>query len=367
MSESFIPISKPLIGPREKELVLDALDSGWVSSIGKYIDEFESNFARYCGTKYALAVSNGTTGLHLALAALGLKAGDEVIVPDLTFVATANAVAYTGATPVLADIDADTLCIDPESVKSLITARTKAIMPVHLYGHPADMDALAAIGEAHGIDIIEDAAEAHGAEYKGRRVGGIGKCGVFSFYGNKIITTGEGGMLTTNDRKFYERARRLRDHAMSLERRYFHEERGFNYRITNLQAALGVAQLERIDDFLGRRTEIMGWYNAGIAATDSVRLNRVKNWAKSAFWMVCLEVDWLDETRRDAFMRSLRERGVDSRPYFHTLSSMPMYEQASLSVAARKSRTGLNLPSFFDLTQKDVARICDAVNELLSG
>jgi perosamine synthetase len=365
MSDSFIPISRPSIGAREKQLVLDALDSGWVSSIGRYIDEFETNFARYCQTEYALAVSNGTTGLHLALAALDLQPGDEVIVPDLTFVATANAVAYTGATPVLADIEADTLCIDPASVKSLISRRTKAIIPVHLYGHPADMDALTEIAEAHGVAIIEDAAEAHGAEYKGRRVGGLGKCGVFSFYGNKIITTGEGGMLTTNDRKFYERARRLRDHAMSPERRYFHEERGFNYRITNLQAALGVAQLERIDDFLGRRAEIMDWYNAEIATTESVRLNRVKNWAKSAFWMVCLEVDWLDETRREAFMQSLRGRGIDSRPYFHTLSSMPMYEQASLPVAARKSRTGLNLPSFFGLTQKDVGRICDVVNELL--
>lgn len=366
MSNSFIPISKPFIGAREKELVLDALDSGWVSSIGKYIDEFETNFARYCGTEYALAVSNGTTGLHLALAALGLQEGDEVIVPDLTFVATANAVAYTGAVPVLAEIDPDTLCIDPASVKSLITDRTKAIIPVHLYGHPADMDALTEIAEAQGIVLIEDAAEAHGAEYKGRRVGGFGKCGVFSFYGNKVITTGEGGMLTTNDRAFYQCAKRLRDHAMSPQRRYFHEQIGFNYRMTNLQAALGVAQLERIDDFLGRRTEIMDWYNSGIAITDSVRLNRVKNWAKSAFWMICLEVDWLDETRRDAFMQALRARGIDTRPYFCPLSSMPMYKQQPLPVSAHKSQIGINLPSFFDLPRKDVSRICGAVNELLS-
>jgi len=365
MSDSFIPISRPFIGAREKELVLDALDSGWVSSIGKYIDEFEAGFARYCGTEFALAVSNGTTGLHLALATLGLGPGDEVIIPDLTFVATANAVAYTGATPILADIDPDTLCIDPASVKSLISARTKAIIPVHLYGHPADMDALTEIADAHGLDIIEDAAEAHGAEYKGRRVGGIGKCGVFSFYGNKVITTGEGGMLTTNDRQFYERARRLRDHAMSPQRRYFHEERGFNYRITNLQAALGVAQLERIGDFLDRRTEIMNWYNAEIAATDSVRLNRVKNWAKSAFWMICLEVDWLDEARRDGLMQALRGRGIDTRPYFCTMSSMPMYQQAPLPVAARKAQIGLNLPSYYELTKPQVQRIGSEVNGIL--
>jgi perosamine synthetase len=365
MAGSFIPISKPFIGAREKELVLDALDSGWVSSIGKYIDEFEAGFARYCGTEYALAVSNGTTGLHLALAALDLKPGDEVIVPDLTFVATANAVAYTGAKPVLADVEADTLSLDIASAKSLITPLTKAIIPVHLYGHPADMDALNDIADAHGLAVIEDAAEAHGAEYKGRRVGGLGKCGVFSFYGNKVITTGEGGMLTTNDREFYQRAKRLRDHAMSPQRRYFHEERGFNYRITNLQAALGVAQLERIDDFLERRTEIMGWYNAEIATTNSVRLNRVKNWAKSAFWMVCLEVDWLDEARRDAFMQTLRTRGIDSRPYFCTMSSMPMYKQPPLPVSARKAQIGLNLPSYYELTKRDVERIGSEVNAIL--
>jgi perosamine synthetase len=366
MSQHFIPISKPFIGPREKELVIDALDSGWVSSIGKYIDEFEAKFARYCGTEYALAVSNGTTGLHLALATLGLQAGDEVIVPDLTFVATANAVAYTGATPVLADVHADTLCLDVASVKSLITPRTKAIMPVHLYGHPADMDALTEVADAHGLAIVEDAAEAHGAEYKGRRVGSFGKCAVFSFYGNKVITTGEGGMLTTNDRAFHQRAKRLRDHAMSPEKRYFHEERGYNYRITNLQAALGVAQLERIDEFLDRRTEIMSWYNSAIATMDSVRLNRVKNWAKSAFWMICLEVDWFDEARRDAFMQALRARGIDSRPYFCTMSSMPMYRQAPLPVASRKAQTGLNLPSYFELTKPEVQRIGSDVNAILN-
>jgi perosamine synthetase len=362
----FVPIAKPLIGLREKELVLDALDSGWVSSIGKYIDAFEENFARYCGTKYALTVSHGTAGLHLALAALGIGPGDEVIVPDLTFVATANAVAYTGAAPVLADIDPDTLCLDPASVKSLLSPRTKAIMPVHLYGHPADMDALAEIADAHGVPLIEDAAEAHGAEYRGRRVGALSKCAVFSFYGNKVITTGEGGMITTDDAALYQRARRLRDHAMNPKRRYFHEERGFNYRLTNLQAALGVAQLERIDDFLSRRTEIMGWYHQEIATGDQVRLNRVKNWARSAFWMVCLEVDWFDESRRrDAFMQALRARGIDTRPYFCTISSMPMYRQAPLPVASRKAQTGLNLPSFYELARSDVRRIGTEVNELL--
>jgi perosamine synthetase len=365
MSKPFIPISQPSIGSREKELVLDALDSGWVSSIGKYIDEFQQKFARFCGSQYALTVSSGTTGLHLALASLGIGPGDEVVVPDLTFVATANAVAYTGAVPVLADVDPDTLCLDVVSVESLISQKTKAIMPVHLYGHPAEMDALNALADAHGIVVIEDAAEAHGAEYKGRRVGGLGKCAVFSFYGNKVITTGEGGMLTTNDPELYQRAKLLRDHAMSPQKRYFHEERGFNYRMTNLQAALGLAQLERIDDFLERRTEIMNWYHLEIRTTDQIRLNRVKDWAKSAVWVVCLEVDWFDERKRDAFMQALKARGVDSRPYFSTLSSMPMYRQPQLPVSAKKAQVGLNLPCAYALTKSDVRRIGSDVNELL--
>lgn len=366
MANNFIPISQPSIGVREKELVIAAVESGWVSSIGKFIDEFENCFARYCGTEFAIAVSNGTTGLHLALAAFGIGPGDEVIVPDLTFVATANAVAYTGAKPVLADVDPETLCIDPGSVETLITPRTKAVMPVHLYGHPADIDAIASIAKPRGIIVIEDAAEAHGAEYKGRRVGGLADCGVFSFYGNKIVTTGEGGMLTTNDPEFYHRAKRLRDHAMSSDRRYFHDERGFNYRMTNLQAALGVAQMERIDQFLACRADIMAWYRSVVRTSDVVRLNRVQNWAQSAFWMVCLEVDGFDADSRAAFIQSLRQRGIDSRPYFYPLSTMPMYHQESLPVAARKSQVGLNLPSFFDLTKSDVERIGHVVNELLA-
>ena len=367
MADNLIPISKPYFGQREEDLVVDAVRSGWISSLGKYIDEFQTEFARYCGTQYALAVSNGTTGLHLALATLNIGAGDEVIVPDLTFVATANAVAYTGAKPVLADIDPDTLCLDPASVAAKVTGRTKAIIAVHLYGHPADMDALRLVADAHGLLLIEDAAEAHGALYKSMRVGGLGACGVFSFYGNKVITTGEGGMLTTNDRALYERAKQLRDHAMSPTRRYWHVERGFNYRMTNLQAAIGVAQMSRIDDFLDRRAQIMTWYEAAIQTTAEVRLNRVKNWAKSAFWMICLEVDWFNEDIRDQFMGAMRARGIDTRPYFCTMSSMPMYAQDPLPVSAAKARTGLNLPCYYELTESDVLRIGGAVNELLAS
>jgi perosamine synthetase len=363
--EPFLPISQPSLGLREEELVLDAVRSGWVSSIGKYVEEFERLFAEYCGVKHALAVNNGTAGLHLALAALGIGPGDEVIIPDLTFVATANAVAYTGAKPILADIDPDTLCLSAASVEPHLTERTRAIMPVHLFGHPADMDPLLALAASRGLKVIEDAAEAHGALYKGRRVGGLSDCGVFSFYGNKVITTGEGGMLTTDDSELYARARLLHGHAMSATRRYWHEELGFNYRITNMQAALGVAQMERIDVFLDRRTEIMALYEAAIPTRPGVRLNRVKNWAKSAFWMVCLEVDGFDQARRDAFMAGLKKKGIDTRPYFCTLSSMPMYAQKPLPVAASKAQIGLNLPSYYDLSEADIGRIGRAVNTLL--
>jgi perosamine synthetase len=266
----------------------------------------------------------------------------------------------------LVDIEPDTLCINPQEVRRAITPRTRAIIPVHLYGHPADMDPINEIAADHGLVVIEDAAEAHGAEYRGRRVGGLANCGAFSFYGNKIITTGEGGMITTNDRALYLRAKALRDHAMSSERRYWHAERGFNYRMTNLQAALGLAQLERIDEFRRRRAEIMSWYREAITTTSSVRLNYVGPWANSAYWMVCLEVDWFDEAIRLRFMEALRARGIDSRPYFYPISSMPMYGLASTPVAARKSVIGLNLPCYVELSLEDVQWICENVNTLLN-
>ncbi|MGH8286906.1 MAG: DegT/DnrJ/EryC1/StrS family aminotransferase [Steroidobacteraceae bacterium] len=362
----FFPVSQPSIGEQDIRYVTDAVTSGWVSSIGRYIEEFEHAFARFCGTRYALASSNGTTGLHLALLSLDVKAGDEVIIPDLTFVATANAVTYTGARPVPVDIDARTLCIDVDAMERAITPRTRAIMPVHLYGHPARMDAVMACARKHGIAVIEDAAEAHGAEFRGKRAGAIGDCGVFSFYGNKIITSGEGGMITTDRADIHARVKLLRDHAMSAERRYWHTHVGYNYRMTNLQAALGLAQLERIDAFIAKRRQVMDWYRKHLASTPAVRLNPAStDEVKNVFWMVCLEPEGMTEPLRERFMRSLRERGVDSRPYFYPVSELPMYERADTPVAHRMSRIGLNLPSYFDLREEDVAEICDVVGRTL--
>lgn len=360
-----IPVSRPSIGEKEIAYVTDAIQSGWVSSLGPYIESFERCFAEFVGTRYALTTSNGTTGLHLALLAAGIKAGDEVIVPDLTFIATANAVTYIGATPVIVDIDAESLCISPEAIERAITPRTRAIIPVHLYGHPADMDAINAIAKTHDLIVVEDAAEALGAVYKGHRVGALSKCGVFSFYGNKVITTGEGGMITTDDAALYQTARRLRDHAMSPTRRYWHNEIGFNYRMTNLQAALGVAQLERVEEFIQRRSDIMDWYRDGLAGVDRVRLNRRAEWADSVYWMYCLEVEDMTDTSREQLIQALRERGVDSRPYFYPISDMPMYHANDTPVAHEVSQRGINLPSFVDLTRKDVEFICRQVVDSL--
>lgn len=361
----FFPVSQPSIGEKEIAYVTDAVRSGWVSSIGRYIEEFEKSFAGFCGTKFALAVSNGTTALHLALVSAGIKSDDEVIIPDLTFVATANAVTYTGARAVPVDIDSKTLCIDVESVESAITPRTRAIIPVHLYGHPAKMDALVEVARKHRLLIIEDAAEAHGAEYKRRRVGSIGDCGVFSFYGNKVITSGEGGMITTDNADLYSKAKLLRDHAMSPQKRYWHTEIGFNYRMTNLQAALGVAQMERIHEFLEKRKLIMQWYRKFIGSAPELRLNYEEPDTKNVYWMICLEMAGLTDTQRNILMSKLREVGVDSRPYFYPISDMPMYTRAETPVAHAISQRGINLPSYTDLTESDVEQICRSTKGVL--
>lgn len=363
----FIPVSRPHISGKEQEYVLDAVRSGWVSSIGPYIEAFEAKFAEYCGTKHALTVSNGTTALHLALVAAGIGPGDEVIVPDITFVATANAVSYTGAKPVIVDIQPDTLGMCPTAARAAITERTRAIIPVHLYGHPADIGQLSAIAQEHNLHLIEDAAEAHGAEYRGRKVGGFGTAAVFSFYGNKIMTTGEGGMITTNDSNFHRHACFLRDQAMSKEKRYWHDVVGFNYRMTNMQAALGVAQLESIDELLIQRARIFEQYRSMVKTSPSVRLNFTAPWARNVYWMICLEVDSFTDHSRQQFMERLKRRGIDSRPYFYPMSAMPMYKQKTPPVAASKSPTGLNLPTYHELTEADIHRIATTVNEELQA
>jgi len=359
--ERFYPVSQPSVGERELRYVTDAVQSGWISSIGPYVTRFEADFAAFCGTAHAVSVANGTVALHLALRAYGIGEGDEVIVPDLSFIATANAVLMAGATPVFCDIDAHTLCLDPALIEARVTERTRAVMPVHLYGHPADMAAINALARRHGLKVIEDAAEAHGAEVDGRRVGGLGDCGTFSFYGNKNLTTGEGGMITSNDAAFIERCRLLRDHAMSPARRYWHEELGYNYRMTNLQAALGCAQLDRAAELLGGRRALFAEYSKRLGDRPGLRLNRTAPWARNGYWLVCVEMEGLTEERRATVMQNLRERGVDTRPYFYPMSAMPYFSPAQTPVAHAASASGFSLPTYMGLEADDIDYICDQV------
>ncbi len=364
-----IPVSEPFLGGNEEKYVVECVRSGWISSLGRFIPEFEEKFAGFCGSKSGIAVMNGTAALQLALAAIGIKEGDEVIIPDLTFVATANAVKYLGATPVLVDAEPDTWNIDPAAIPSAITPRTKAIIPVHLYGHPCNMGPIMETAEKRGLSVIEDAAEAHGAEYRGKKVGSIGHVGCFSFYGNKIITTGEGGMCTTNDPKLAERMRFLRDHAMSPEKRYWHPEIGYNFRMTNIQAAIGLAQLEQIDKLIAARVINAALYKTLLKDVRGLTFQPQMGWAKSVFWMHSVLVDEKEfGCSRDELMKRLREKGVDSRPFFYPMHQLPAYEQghsdAEFPVATRLSRSGINLPSSAKLSESDIKFVCNAIGEI---
>ena len=360
-----IPVFAPWLSENVRRYVLDCVDSGWISSLGQYVGRFERDFATFCEARHAVATSNGTTALHLCLATLEIGAGDEVLVPDLTFVSTANVVRYTGATPVLVDSEPRTWGMDPADARRKITPRTRAIIPVHLYGHPVDLDSLLALAAEHGLDIVEDAAEAHGARYKGHRVGALGRIGAFSFYGNKILTTGEGGMVVTNDPKLAERATFLRDHAMDPRRRYYHPEIGFNYRMTNIQAAIGCAQLEQVDAILARRKVIADAYETGLAGIPGLTPPPAEPWAESVHWMYSVLVEPEFQTSRDAVIAGLRARGVDSRPFFVPLHQMPPYRlDAPFPVSTSLSGRGINLPSGTGLSLEEIATVCAALRAL---
>jgi len=362
---NFIPISQPSITQKEIDYVTDAVKSGWVSSLGEYVEKFEKMFSEYCDTKYSLTTSNGTVALHLTLAALGIKQEDEVIVPNFTFIATANSVKYLGGKVITADIDEETYCISPKAIEKAITSKTKAIIPVHLYGHPANMAEINKIAKENNVFVIEDAAEAHGADINGKKVGGLGDAGIFSLYGNKIITSGEGGIITTNNHALYEKMKYLRDQAMSLEKRYWHTEIGFNYRMTNLQAALAVAQLERIDEMLDKRIEIFSWYHKYLNNINGIKLNPKSENYKNVYWMICVELLNLSEIERDNIMVTLNDKHIDSRPYFYPISEMPMYTTVNAPVTKLISERGINLPCYFDITKEQVVYICKELKKLL--
>lgn len=362
MLNGFIPVAEPDLTGNELEYVSRCVRSGWVSSAGEFVTRFESQFAEFCGARQSVATSNGTVAIHLALAALGVQPDDEVIVPSLTFVASANAVRYANARPVFVDCDPQTWTLSPADVARKITRRTRAILVVHLYGHPADMDPIRELAAQHGLWVLEDAAEAHGAEYRGRKVGNLGTAGLFSFYGNKTITTGEGGALVTDDANLARRAAFLRDHAMSPERRYYHSEIGFNYRLTNLQAAIGVAQLERIETFLEAKRRNAQQYASLLSGVPGLELAPQAAWARSSYWMYSVLVNDDFALTRDELAVHLREQGIDTRPFFLPMHTLPAYaSQESLPVAERLSKQGLNLPSSTTLTEAQVERVATVI------
>lgn len=369
-SRHLIPVAEPDLGSLEEEYILDAFRSGWVSSCGAYIGRFEKSFAAFCGAKHAVAVANGTVAIHLALVAGGVGPGDEVIVPALTFVATAAAVRHAGAIPVFVDSDPEIGTMAPQAVERAVSAKTKAIIPVHLYGHPADMDSILGIARKNHLIVIEDAAEAHGAKYKGRTVGSMGAMATFSFYGNKIITTGEGGAVVTDDDVLEARLRMLKDHAMDPTRRYWHPDLGFNYRMTNLQAAMGCAQLERFGELCAKRQRIVNSYRKALQGS-AVTINLCRPWADAVPWLVCaLLPEGVTRAGRDALMTFLKSQGIDSRPYFYLLCHMPPYAacrrvgsdgREDLPAADDLSTRGLNLPSSTYLTESDIAYIAQTL------
>ena len=363
-----IPVAEPCIGDEELKNVVEAVKSGWISSKGKFIEEFEREFAKYCGVKYGVATANGTVALHLALKALGIGKGDEVIVPTLTFVATANAVIYCNAKPVFVDSHPNYWCIDPEKIEKAITPKTRAIIPVHLYGHPCDMDYIMEIAGKHGLYVIEDVAEAHGAEYKGRKVGSFGDVACFSFYGNKIITTGEGGMCLTNNEELAEKMKIIRNHGMRPNKKYWHDIVGFNYRMTNLQAALGVAQLRKLDKFVKRKREIAKWYKEelkDLAEKRLITLHPEMKWAKCVYWMYSILIEDKAGINRDELMRKLEMRGVETRPFFVPMHLLPMYNSGErLPIAEDLAKKGINLPSSVMLKRDQIKKICDEIKKI---
>ncbi|MEO0900172.1 MAG: aminotransferase class I/II-fold pyridoxal phosphate-dependent enzyme [Bacteroidota bacterium] len=361
-----IPVMEPQLGGNELNYVTACVKTSWISSQGKFVREFEEMLAAFTGMPYALATSNGTVALHLALVALGIGEGDEVIVPDLTFAASINAIIYAGATPVLIDVNKDDWNIDVSKIEKLITPKTKAIMPVHLYGYPAEMDSIMAIAEKHNLLVVEDAAEALGSEWKGKRVGSYGHAATYSFFGNKTITTGEGGMVLFRDQDVYEHAKVLRDHGMAKGKRYWHEYVGFNYRMTNLQAAIGVAQMERVDEILEKKMWLGATYNQAFNNVAGLITPPSSPHAKDTFWLYTLRLE--EEANRDDIMGKLMANGIETRPVFFPLHEMPPYQaynKGSYPNASQISLKGISLPSATTLKQEDINHITSSLNTLL--
>ncbi len=360
-----IPLIQPIFDGNELKYVTECISTGWISSQGKYVRLFEQRFSEYVGCQHALAVSNGTVAIHLALVTLGIGPGDEVIVPDLTFAAPVNAVLYVGATPVMVDVDPISMVLDINAAAGAVTERTRAIIPVHLYGHPVEMAKLMLLADRHDLMVIEDCAEALGSRTGGIHVGNFGHASTFSFFGNKTITTGEGGMVLFRDEAMRDRAKILRDHGMAPDRRYWHNEVGFNYRLTNIQAAIGLAQLERIETFIERKRWIAERYNAGLHGLPALQLPVECGDAFSSYWLYTVVLTGEYSFKRNDILDYLKNRGIEARPVFFPIHRMPPYERfkrddSSWIVSDCLSNAGISLPSSINANEKDIQRVCNS-------
>lgn len=348
-----IPVYRPSLSGNEKKYLLDCLDSSWISSKGKYIEKFEDDFCQYLGVRHATTTVNGTVALHLALLALGIGENDEVIVPTFTYIASVNCITYTGAAPVFVDSLEDTWQMNPQETEKKITMKTKAILVVHLYGHPCDMDSICEIAKRHGIFVVEDCAEAIGSKYHGRSVGTFGDIAAFSFFGNKTITTGEGGMVVTNDETLYDRVVHYKGQGLAKYREYWHDVVGYNYRMTNMCAAVGLAQLERVEEILDKKRRIANRY-VGKLKDLPVKVHPEVGDVYHSYWMVSILVERPD--LRDQLRAHLASNGIETRPTFYPVHTMPMYSRKfeSHPVAESLGWRGINLPSWPDLTDADI-------------
>jgi len=363
-----IPVCEPTLRGRELEYVRHCVETNWISSIGSYIPRFEQQFAAAVGARYGVACTSGTTALHLILHTLGLGPGDEVIVPTFTMIATANAVRYTGARPVLVDSERRTWNIDPARIEEKITENTVALLPMHTYGHPCDMDPILELAQRYDLWVIEDAAEAHGAAYRGRPVGSLGDAACFSFYANKILTTGEGGMITTDHEELARRARNVRDHAFSDERHFWHKCLGMNYRMTNLQAAVGVAQVEQFEALVQARIDHARLYHEGLRGLPGLTLPPETEGVQNVYWMYGLLVEEEFGLSRDELRRRLAARGIETRTFFIPIHLQPIYYEQyrheAYPVAEELSRKGLYLPSSSSLTPEEIEYVVEAIREV---
>lgn len=374
-----IPVSEPVFAGKEFEYLSECLSSGWISSSGRFINEFETAWARECDRKYGIAVSNGTVALELAVSCLDLQPGDEIIMPSFTIISTALASVYNNASPVLVDADPDTWCMDVSQIQSRITDRTRAIMPVHIYGHPADMDPILDLAHKHQLAIIEDAAEAHGGEYlhdragsspEWRKCGSFGEFSAFSFYANKLITTGEGGMVLTDSADLADRARSRRNLCFGREHRFLHTALGYNFRMTNMQAAIGLAQVEQLPQALEKKRWIGRSYTERLIDLETVSLQTQQAWAATTYWMFGLVVDPATGLDAAAVSHALEAKGIQTRPFFTGMHEQPALLERGLfanehhPVTSRLSQQGIYLPSGLSLTEGEIDIVCDGLRSV---